>query len=391
MLYTQVTVAYLVSAGVLLLVVAVATGQGDSLAGSEGTGWIQGWARWDSGWYAAIAEHGYTFSTETQSSVAFFPSYPLLMMAGRAVLPVYVVGYLVTVVSGLISCLLFARWSLDRMPRTPAVIAVVLLMVYPYSYYLYGAVYSDALFLACTLGAFLLLDRGHPLLAGLVGICASAGRPVGIAVLVGLVVRSVELAGQRAPRSPVQGRRGASGPHSRARRAVMAVRQVTWRDSWVLLAGAGLGGWCLYQWVRFGNPLAFVAAQAAWDQGSGVDVWLKFAFFRDLATFSPQAIAKLAVPGVALILALTLLPRVTRRFGWGYASYAALVLVIPLLGSRDFLGVGRYLFVCFPVVAVAGELVAALRPVWLRTGLLAASAVGLVLGAGAYGAGLLIA
>jgi hypothetical protein len=65
--------------------------------------------------------------------------------------------------------------------------------------------------------------------------------------------------------------------------------------------------------------------------------------------------------------------------------------VIPLLGSRDFLGVGRYLFVCFPVVAVAGELVAALRPVWLRTGLLAASAVGLVLGAGAYGAGLLIA
>ena len=189
--------AYLLTAAVLLLVVVASTGPGDALPGSEGIGWIQGWARWDSGWYYAIAEHGYTYSTETQSSVAFFPTYPLLLAVGSAVLPVYVAGYVITLLSGLVSCLLFTRWCLDRMPRVPAIFAIALLMLYPYSYYLYGAVYADALFLASAIAAFMLLDRGHPLLAGLVGIAATAGRPVGLAVLAGLAVRTVELAAQR--------------------------------------------------------------------------------------------------------------------------------------------------------------------------------------------------
>ncbi len=391
-LLARVATAYLLTAAVLLIVVVVATGPGDALPGSEGIGWIQGWARWDSGWYAAIAEHGYTYSTDTQSSVAFFPTYPLLLVVGDTVLPVYVAGYLITLLSGLAGCLLFARWCLDRMPRVPAVFAVALLMLYPYSYYLYGAVYADALFLASALAAFMLLERGHPLLAGLVGMAATAGRPVGVAVLAGLAVRTVELAAQRA----------AAGEHSSGRdpgsrtttlraRARVTARQLTGWDASVLLAGAGLAGWCVYQWLRFGNPLAFVAAQSAWDQGSGLDVWIKAAFFRDLTTMSPQAVLKLAVPGVALLVAIALLPRVKRRFGWGYLTYAAVVLGLPLLGTKDFLGVGRYLFAAFPVVAVAGELLAGLRPGWLRPALLLASAAGLVAGAAAFGAGLLIA
>ena len=391
-LLARVAVAYFLTAAILLLVVAASTGPGDSLPGSEGIGWIQGWARWDSGWYFAIAEHGYTYSTDVQSSVAFFPTYPLLIVVGSTVFPVYVAGYVITLLSGLVSCLLFARWCLARMPRVPAIFAIALLMLYPYSYYLYGAVYSDALFLASALAAFTLLDRGHPLLAGLIGIAATAGRPVGLAVLVGLAVRTVELAAQRSSASESR-----SECESATRRttlwtsALATARQVTWRDASVLLAGAGLAGWCLYQWLRFDNPLAFVAAQSAWDQGTGLEVWIKAAFFRDLTTMSPQAILKLAVPGVALLVAIALLPRVKRRFGWGYLTYAAVVLGLPLLGSRDFLGVGRYLFAAFPVVAVAGELLAGLRPAWLRPALLLASAAGLLAGAAAYGAGLLIA
>ena len=391
-LFAGVAVAYVLMATILLLVVAAATGPGDRLPGSEGIGWVQGWARWDSGWYRDIAEHGYTFSKERQSSVAFFPTYPLLMWGGGAVLPIFVVGYIVSLVSGLVSCLLFLGWSLDRMARGPAVISVALLMLYPYSYYLYGAVYADALFLACAIGAFVLLERGHPLLAGLVGIAATAGRPVGVAVLVGLAIRAVELAARR-PSSGEPAPQDAGRP-SRASllaRASSTARSLEWRDAWVLLAGAGLAGWCVYQWLRFGNPLAFVASESAWDQGSGVDVWLKVAFFHDLSSMSPQAILKLAVPGLGLLVAIALLPQVQRRFGWGYLAYAAIVLGLPLLGTKDFLGVGRYLFVAFPVVAVAGELVSKIRPVWLQPALLAASAIGLVGGAAAYGAGSLIA
>ncbi len=391
-LFAWVAVAYVITAAVLLLVVVAATGPGDALPSSGGIGWIQGWTRWDSGWYYTIAVDGYSYSPDVQSSVAFFPTYPLLLAIGGVLVPVYVAGYVITLLSGLVSCLLFARWCLDRMARVPAIFAIAALMLYPYSYYLYGAVYSDALFLACALGAFTLLDRGHPLLAGLVGIAATAGRPVGVAVLAGLAVRAVELAARRTSAGESTPERGSgSRAASLWTSARATARQVTWRDASVLLAGAGLAGWCVYQWLQFDNPLAFVAAQSAWDQGSGLDVWLKVAFFRDLTTMSPQAILKLAVPGLALLIALTLLPRVKRRFGWGYLTYAAIVLGMPLLGTKDFLGVGRYLFAAFPVVAVAGELVAGLRPAWLRPALLLASAAGLLAGAAAFGAGQLIA
>ncbi|MDQ3488331.1 MAG: hypothetical protein M3468_11435 [Acidobacteriota bacterium] len=38
-------------------------------------------AGWDSGWYFDIARRGYYFDPEGQSSIAFFPLYPLLMGA----------------------------------------------------------------------------------------------------------------------------------------------------------------------------------------------------------------------------------------------------------------------------------------------------------------------
>ena len=74
-----------------------------------------------------------------------------------------------------------------------------MLLLYPYAFYLYGAMYGDSLFLLTAIGSFVLLERRHYWLAGLVGALATAGRPVGVAVAVGLVVRMLEmLAEQRA-------------------------------------------------------------------------------------------------------------------------------------------------------------------------------------------------
>ena len=38
-------------------------------------------AAWDSGWYFDIAQRGYYWSASGQSSLAFFPLYPMLMRA----------------------------------------------------------------------------------------------------------------------------------------------------------------------------------------------------------------------------------------------------------------------------------------------------------------------
>ena len=95
--------------------------------------------------------------------------------------------------AGLAAVLLFARWVWQRLPRRSAILAIAVLLVYPYSFFLYGAMYADSLFLLCAIGAFVLLERRWYLAAGLVGALATAGRPVGVAVVAGLVVRTLEM------------------------------------------------------------------------------------------------------------------------------------------------------------------------------------------------------
>jgi branched-chain amino acid transport system permease protein len=58
--------------------------------------------------------------------------------------------------------------------------------------------------------------------------------------------------------------------------------------------------------------------------------------------------------GVAIGLLFTL-PRIARRFGWTYAVFTAGVLLLPIIGTKDFMGTGRYLLVAFPVFALVGE------------------------------------
>ena len=70
------------------------------------------------------------------------------------------------------------------------------------------------------------------------------------------------------------------------------------------------------------------------------------------------------------------IPAVIRKLGWGYGAYCIAIIGIPLLGTGDFQGVGRYLLAAFPVFALAGGWLAE-RDV-LRRVVLAASGTMLV-------------
>jgi hypothetical protein len=353
-------------------------------------GWLDGWIRYDSNWYHAIATSGYFYMPGQQSSVAFFPTYPMAMRGlGALVGSDHLAGVLVTVASGITIAVLFARWCADRLPRTVSVTALALLLLYPYSLYLYGAVYADALFVATTLGAFLLLERGRPWLAGGVGALATAGRPVGIAVVIGLTVRAVELAAQRRAveaRQLVPATTGASPawthpvsrPTAGARTALAAVR---WRDAGVLLSGTGLLVYCGYQWLRFDNPFAFVATESApgWDQGTGLRVWFKVALVDELRASSSLGQLKLLSAALACLVVVLLLPRIRRRFGWGYAAFTAVVVAIPFVTTKDFFGSGRYMLAAFPAFAAAADFLAR-RPAWVLRTVLVLFAVGLAYG-----------
>ena len=302
----------------------------------RGWRWLQGWAQWDSGWYFAIATGGYGYVPGRQSTIAFVPAYPLAMRTVAVVIGnAYVAGMVVTVASGAAAARLFFGWLSARLTPAGAWAALGLMLLYPYAFFLYGAVYPTGLFVLAILGAFLLLEQGHPWLAGLAGAVATAARPTGVVVVIALVVRAVE-------------RRRAAG-------------EPVWRDAGVLLSALGLAGFCFYQWRRFGDPFTFVTVQSAWDQESGLRTWLKFRFFEDLTTLDDRnvlgTLSYLAHP-VLTLGALALVPRVFRRFGYGYGTYALLAVLVPAVATKNFFGMGRYLLAAFPCFAVAGELLA---------------------------------
>ena len=154
---------------------------------------VEGWAQWDSGWYYRIARDGYSYVEGQQSTVVFFPVYPLLMrVTAGAVGSTYLAGILVTAAAGVASAALFFTWVRERLSPGAARAALLLFVLYPYAFFMFGAVYADAVFILAVIGAFVLLEHDHPWLAGLVGAVATASRPMGAVLVIGLVVRAWE-------------------------------------------------------------------------------------------------------------------------------------------------------------------------------------------------------
>jgi hypothetical protein len=300
--------------------------------------------------------------------------------------------------------LLFAWWVRPRLPRAHALTAIAVLLVYPYAFFLHGAVYSDGLFLVTAIGAFLLVERRMYWLAGVVGALATAGRPVGIAVAVGLVVRVLEIrAEDRALKVP-QGRASGSErglgtdgepprstvpvrPRPGLRELLSAVEGIGWRQAGVLCSLLGLAGWCGYLWLRFGDPLAFLTVQGApgWDQGSGPATWFKVTYL--VAVDHRVPVLLLTVQALAGLGAVLLLRRVWQRFGWAYTVYCVIALVIPIVGTKDFMGLGRYVLAAFPVFAAAGDALAGSRYRWHRPAVLGLSTVLLLVGTAMFAHG----
>ena len=77
----------------------------------------------------------------------------------------------------------------------------------------------------------------------------------------------------------------------------------------MLVSGLGLAAWCIYLWIQFGDPLAFVSVQAApgWYQGSGPHTWFKVVYVGTMV-FGPVDVAiRTTAQAIMCLIAVLLL------------------------------------------------------------------------------------
>jgi len=289
---------------------------------------IEGLCRWDCGWFERIATHGYQQYNDTN----FWPLFPLL---GRIVAPV--VGgnvqlalWLVANLASLLSYLVIYRVFRDLSDERAARAGLLLFALYPFAFF-QGAAYPESLMILFSALATALALRGKHL---------SAGTALGLGILsrhITVVAGTALLAAQIRQRPNL-------------RRFLFHPAFLGLVMPFVLA-----GGYMLFQYVRFGDPLAFWRARAI---GWGDAAW--WGVLHTFRTNGPE-------PRHWFFLVFSLLPgagavALATKKGWAeLAAFAgAMMLLLYLVGAE---ALGRYSAACWPAFLPLGVWLSR-RPQW---------------------------
>jgi hypothetical protein len=292
-------------------------------------------AAWDSGWYFDIAQRGYYFLPDGQSSIAFFPLYPMLVRIvawpfGATDRALWTSAIVLPFVETFGALLVLHRFS-ERLlgSREHARRTVLYVCVFPFSLFLTKA-YAEATFLLFSVLAVSQAYASRWRIAGLAGGLAALARPNGMLVGLPLLI----LALRDRPTLPTLARRGLA----------------------LALVPGTVAAFSLYAWVLSGDPLAWLTAQAEWGFTVGHPPWQQLLKMLDRLEehgfYGYFFVSELApyrlLHGAAALTFLALTPFVFARLGLALGVYVLASLLVPLSGNA-LEGVGRYAAVLFPV------------------------------------------
>jgi len=308
-------------------------------------------ARWDAGWYRSISVNGYFWDRATGvGNAAFFPLYPILVRVLAATgLPLFWAATVLSHAAFFTSVVLFQRLQSLRTGSLAGPFELVALITFPWAFFLL-APYSEALFLALALGAFLAAHNHRWGLVALLGFLAGLTRLFGLALVPPLLLLAF-----RRDSASVAPRKASS--YSRALAVVAPAIGFVSFASWLA--------------IRFGDPLAFLhAQQSGWGRGTG---WagLHASILAVADNIRERGWLHLG-PAVDLLVVLLLFAAVAYAVRSRHhvdAAYAASGLALIIV-SGSLLSAGRYALVLYPVFGLLGAL--GRRPV-LWAGYLAVS------------------
>ncbi len=322
------------------------------------------WSHWDGEWFLQIATNGYHTDDGT---AAFFPLYPLLVkiVAWPLALNYLLAGVVVSSGATLAVLILFYELCRREWDADIATQACFYLAAYPFAFFLV-AIYSESLFLALTLGAFLCarhLKRWW--WAGLLAAAATLTRSTGFLLVLPLAWEWWQF------NRPSRLQLGSGTSRLHINLAWQGTKRIL---RWPLLALGlpflALAGWLVYNGVVLGDPLVFLKAQANWvwnrhSQPPWEAIWRGADnFFRLLGSNVALGSGRLADANwwefPAFVATATLFGiacwRVWRRkFALSYLLYFGLAMLLPLSSpgnNEPLLSFPRFALVLFPMFMV---------------------------------------
>jgi len=309
-----------------------------------GTAWfLERFTWWDSFHFLRIADVGYLPPGLDCCDQAFLPGYPAVVAGLAPVLggDLALAGFVVSVVASTVAAVLL--WHLAETGVGPGAgrTAVLLLAVTPHAFFL-TAVYSESLFLALALGAWLAGSHRRWWLAGLLAAGATTVRVNGLFLALGLVVLY------------------AVQQHREGRRAVR-------RDAVALLAPAvAFAAYMGYLWWRTGSPDAWQEAQQrGWDRRVAAP-WTGLAegWTSLTAAQAPHIVVSRAADLVVAVVGVGLVVVLVRLRRWPEAAYVAPSVGV-LVCSTTLISTPRYAVAWFPLYLLLAAAASHGRRPWL--------------------------
>ena len=289
-------------------------------------------ARYDSGWYVAIARHGYRYVAGQPNDFAYFPVYPLLMRAGGTLLgggrpQYYEAGIAVSWAAFLLAMVVMYRLASLDLDEASAERAVVFAAVFPFAFF-FGRVYTESVFLLAAVSSVYCARTNRWAAAAVIGALAAATRPTGVLIALPLVW--------------LAWRAGGATRTSLVRAAAVG-----------LTVAAGVAAFSAYAYVRTGSPLEWAASIERWNYHPGGTPWSPLvALTRQLVRrphdflLEPNGLYD-TLNGLTALVFLLAVPVVWVRLGAAYGLFMLGNLLVPL-SSGQFEGLGRYCAVLFP-------------------------------------------
>lgn len=285
------------------------------------------WANFDGEHYISVAIHGYKMLEQ-----AFFPVYPILISLiahsfsfdfFSSMLNYTVVGLLISNACFLLALIfLFRLISLD-FPKKIAFTTTLILLTFPLSFY-FGALYNESLFLLLSILSFYFARRKRWFWAGVFGLISSATRVFGVLLLPALLIESYI---QKEKLSNI---------------------------FWIFLIPLGLGGYMLYQYATFGDPLAFYNLQTVvGEQHQPGVVLLPQVYFRYIKMILTVDSSNPIYQTIWLEFLVGIIFFVLPIYGYfkkirlSYLTYAMIGFLLPTI-QGSFSSSPRYVIILFP-------------------------------------------